>query len=185
MSAPLLIAEWEGDVLRPLLRFMKELNARLVVGERYRIDIIEERSERSHRAYFAAVNEAWMSLPEDKADLFPTAEHLRKYALVKTGYADHRSIVCASKAEAVRLAAFIKPMDAFAVVTVRDAVVNVWTAKSQSSHAMGKKDFLASQQAVRDLCAGLIGVTGQALANEGEAATIVTAASAPMRGDER
>src|SRR3546814_9642927 len=58
---------------------------------------------------------------------FATPDHLRRWALIRAGYRDERSIVCASKAEAQRLAAFIKPMDDYAVVLVSEAVVKVCT----------------------------------------------------------
>jgi hypothetical protein len=82
---------------------------------------------------------------------FPTAEVLRKKMLIRAGYADERSIVCASKAEAQRVAAFVKPMDEYAVVTVREAVVRVYTAQSQSIKAMGAKPF-PDIQASRPRC---------------------------------
>ncbi|WP_216073446.1 hypothetical protein, partial [Acinetobacter baumannii] len=72
----------------------------------------------SHNHEFAWLHEAWHSLPERYAEQFPSSEHLRKYALIQAGYSNSHSLVCGSKAEALRLAAFIRPMDEFAVVTV-------------------------------------------------------------------
>jgi hypothetical protein len=91
-----------------------------------------ERSSASHRHYFAAVYDAWLNLPEIDAERFPTADHLRKYALIRAGYCDTRELVCASKAEAVRVGAFMKPMDPYALVAISGAVVRVYTAKSQA-----------------------------------------------------
>src|SRR3546814_8478118 len=102
-----------------------------VVGETYSLVPQEDRSAVSHRHYFVSLHDAWTNLPEDAAERFQTSEHLRKWALIRAGYRDERSIVCASKAEAQRLAAFIKPMDDYAVVLVSEAVVKVCTAKSQ------------------------------------------------------
>lgn len=127
--------------------------------EEYRLGVIEERSQNSHNHFFAMVAEAWENLPEDRAARFPTSEHLRKYCLIKSGYADERSIVTASNGEALRVAAFIKPMDTYAIVTVSGPVVRVYTAKSQSRKAMGAKDFQASKTAVLDMISALIGVT--------------------------
>jgi len=157
MPAPI-IFEWDGDAMAPLPRFRKEADRRFAVHERYRMDAIEERSAVSHSHYFAVLHQAWMNLPEHLAERFATADHLRKYALIKAGFRDERSIVAASKAEAQRLAAFIKPMDEFAIVTVSEAVVTVYTAKSQSMKAMGKADFQRSKQEVLDLVAAMIGV---------------------------
>ena len=151
--------------------FARLADSVLVVGRVYPLLIREERSSASHNHYFAAITEAWRNLPEPLLERFQSSEHLRKYALIKAGYAEERSIVCASKAEAQRLAGFIRPMDDFAVVMARDCVVTVWTAKSQSYRAMGRADFERSKQAVLDYAASLIGSTPAALAaNAGAAA---------------
>lgn len=137
-----------------------------VVGEVYHLEHREDRSAEIHRHYFAALNEAHKNLPEDLADRFPTVDSLRKYALVKAGFRDERSIVCSSKAEAQRLAAFIRPIDEFAVVSASGAVVVVLTAKSQSMKAMGKAEFKRSKDAVLETVAGMIGVSPRALSAE-------------------
>jgi hypothetical protein len=112
---------------------------------------------------FAALKEAHNSLPDETAERLPTPEHLRKFALIKTGFADSRSLACSSRAEALRIAAFMRPADEFSVVTIEGAVVTVWTAKSQSVRAMGKAEFTASKDAVLAYVASLIGTTTAAL----------------------
>ena len=137
----------------------------------YRLEPREERSSNSHRHYFSCINEAWSNLPETLAERFPTAEHLRKYTLIKAGYFDARTIVAASTAEAQRIAAFVRPLDEFAVVTAREATVAVYTARSQSVRAMGAKEFAASKNAVLDELASMIGTDSKTLAqNAGRAA---------------
>lgn len=131
----------------------------------YRLGVIEERSTNSHSHYFAAVNEAWKNLSDADAERFPTPEHLRKYTLIKAGFYDERSIVCASKAEAQRVAAFVKPMDEFAVITVSAALVRVFTAKSQSMKAMEKNEFQDSKTKVLEILSDMIGTTTADLAN--------------------
>lgn len=170
MSALPIFAEWTGDAFVPLARFRKWCDASFVVGQRYQLATIEERSEKAHRAYFATIREGWLNLPEDQAERFPTPETLRKFALIKSGFADQRQIVCHSAAEAQRVAAFVRPFDEYAVVTARGAVVTVYTAKSQSFRAMDKKDFAASQQAVREFIAALINVKPDKLERAGGAA---------------
>jgi len=118
----------------------------------------EHRSSATHNHYFASLHDAWANLGEDAAERFPTPEHLRKWALIRAGYRDERSIVCASKAEAQRVAGFVRPLDGYAVVTVREALVTIYTAQSQSMKAMGRKVFQESKQAVLDIVAGMIGV---------------------------
>lgn len=148
---------WNGEAMIPARGFAKRCDAEFTIGMAYNLEAVEQRSAKSHAHYFAAINEAWQNLPEDQADRFPTSEHLRKWCLIRAGFAEQRQIVAASKAEAQRLAAFVKPMDSYAVVTVRDAVVTVWTAESQSQRAMGKERFQASKTAVLELLALMIG----------------------------
>ena len=159
MSLPPILCEWDGDGFAPRPAFKQRCNEALTVHEIYRLEIVEERSRRSHSHYFACVHDAWLNLPEDQAERFSTEEHLRKWALIRSGYRDERSIVAASKAEAIRIAAFIRPMDDHAVVVVRDKVIIVWTAKSQSYRAMRKKAFGESKEAVLNILAQLVGTT--------------------------
>lgn len=156
--------QWDGDAMVPL-------NPRLAdrqyyVGQVYRLVPHEERSAASHAHYFAAINEAHANLPDHLAEKLPTPEHLRKHALIRAGYRDERTIVASSKAEAQRLAAFIKPMDGYAVVLVDGATVTVYTAQSQSFRAMGKARFEESKAKVLDVIAGMIGVAPDALKRE-------------------
>lgn len=141
---------WTGEAFEPLPGFRKRADAAFVVGQVYHMEPIEERTARAHKFYFACINEAWQSLPEHLALQHPTPTHLRKFALIKARFADSRQFVASSKAEAIRLAAFIRPMDEYALVEMAtDApVVTVWTAQSQSLRAMGKERFKASKDAV-------------------------------------
>lgn len=148
---------WDGAAMVPARGFAKRCDAEFTIGITYNLEPVETRSAKSHAHFFAAINDAWQNLPEDQTDRFPTSEHLRKWCLIRAGFAEQRQIVAASKAEAQRIAAFVKPMDGYAVVTVRDAVVTVWTAESQSLRAMGKERFHASKTAVLELLALMIG----------------------------
>ena len=154
---------WDGEAMVPLAGFGRRCDQLFVVGEVYRLIEEHERSSASHRHYFAAINEAWQNLPDKLAERFPTAEHLRKFALIKTGYHDSRQFVASSKAEALRLAAFLRPVDEYSLVTVAGAVVTVWTAQSQSTKAMGKKTFQESKDHVLDFVAVLIGTDAESL----------------------
>jgi hypothetical protein len=150
---------WDGEAFRPAAPlFVRQAQDRFTPGEKYSLVEYLERSATSHRHYFIALNEAWQNLPETVAGEYPTVEHLRKRALIMTGYRDERSIMCADAAEATRFAAFIKPTDDFSVVSVHGPAVVVWTAKSQTYKAMGKRDFNASKDAVLGYAWGLCGV---------------------------
>lgn len=154
---------WTGSAMEPLRP--RAADRAFVIGEVYTLETVEQRSGPQHRFYFAALAEAWRNLPDALAEEYPDAETLRKKALIRTGYRDERSIVCASKAEARRVAAFVAPMDRYAIVAVSESVVRVWTAKSQSMRAMGRQEFGESIEAVLAFCAGLIGVAPDALKN--------------------
>ena len=163
---------WKGDALEPASPlFQKLADAHLCIGETYVMVEHQERSHKSHSHYFASVTDAWRTLPDRLLEEYPSSEHLRKKALIRKGFADERSIVCASKAAALSVAAFIKPMDHYAIVVARESVVTVYTAKSQSMRAMGKKEFAESKQAVLDFMDDLLGVErGQTEQNAGKAA---------------
>lgn len=162
MTAPVQF-HWDGESMVPSRRFMPLCDKQFVVGQDYTLVVAEPRSQVSHNHFFASVEEAWRNLPENMADQFQTSEHLRKYALIKAGYADQRSFVCASKAEALRLSSFIGPMDHYAIISVTGQVVRVFTAQSQSKKAMGAKEFQQSKQAVLDIISAMIGVDTRAL----------------------
>lgn len=149
MTAPPIPFAYEGQgVFRALPRFVELCAEHYGQGEVVNLVPHEERSLRSHGHYFATLHDLWLNLPESIGDRWATEQHFRRHGLIATGWRDERSIVCASKAEAQRVAAFTRPMDTYAIVTVREAVVTVYTAKSQSLKAMGKADFQKSKDDV-------------------------------------
>lgn len=169
MTAPMAF-RWTGEAFEPLPRFVRACDDTFAIGEVHTLEVTEDRSGPSHRHYFAAIREAWMSLRDDAADRLRSPEALRKFALIRAGYADSTSMVASSKAEAQRLAAFMRPMDEFAVITVEGATVTRWTAKSQSMRAMGKKDFQASKEAVLGILADMLGTAPGEIERHAEAA---------------
>jgi hypothetical protein len=150
---------WTGEAMVPRHGFQRKADAQFVIGMSYILTVEEQRSMAQHRGYFARIKEAWSSLPDDKIEDFPSFEHLRKHALIMTGFSHQRDFVASSRAEALRIAAFMKPTDEYAVVIVRHAVVRVSTAQSQSVKAMGKEDFKRSIDAVENWVAELLGVS--------------------------
>lgn len=168
-QAPPLWFIWEGDCFRP--KYGPQADKYYTVGERYLMVPHEDRSIRSHNHFFVSIVEAHANLPEHLAERFPSPDALRKYALIRCGYRDERSIVASSPKEAQEIAAFIRPMDEFAVVVVHDSVVTVYTAKSQSMKAMGKKTFGESKTAVLDFLSRMIGVERDKLEENAGAAT--------------
>ena len=158
-TAPILL-QYDGDgIFVPCSTFhARSADKHYVIGERYRMVEQHERSDGSHNHFFASIKNGFDNLPDDLREEFPSTEHLRKKALIRKGYCDERSIACASKAEAFRLASFIRPMDDYAIVNVRECVVRVWTARSQSRRAMGVAEFQNSKQDVLDFIDDLLGV---------------------------
>ena len=172
MSTPApIVVRYDGEAFVPTTqRFARQACKDFVCGEVYQMVVEEPRSMSSHRHYFAAVTEAWRNLPESMEGRFPTADHMRAFALCMTGYRDERHIVCASRAEALRVAAFIRPMDDFAIVRTEGAMVEVWTAKTQNMRAMNKATFQKSKEAVLTYLADMLSVPPEVLRAQGEAA---------------
>ena len=90
---------WDGEAMVPPGQYWaKRADEQFVVGQNYKLVEHHDRSPQSHSHYFAALAEAWQNLPHHLTDRWATSEHLRKWALIKAGYHDERSIVAASKA---------------------------------------------------------------------------------------
>lgn len=153
---------WNGAAMIPM---RPELAERVFRPDgHYLLEAHHERSWQRHKAYFASLHEAWSSL---RSDDYPTPEHLRKFALIRTGYYDERVLVCESEAVAERVAAFVTPLDEFAAIVAQGNLVRVYTAKSQSYKAMGRDQFNASMDAVLDYVADLVGVRREELDAQG------------------
>jgi hypothetical protein len=157
LSVPI-YCTWDGEALQPRPHSLLRCQRDFVIGEIYALAEHKERSPSSHRHYFAAVHEAWKNLPEDVAPFYPTSEHLRKAALVKAGYADEKITVFDSEDDARKAAALLRAVDDYVIVLVVGNCLHVFTAKSQSLKAMGKRDFQDSKQAVLEIVSAMIGV---------------------------
>ena len=118
---------------------------------------VEVRSGKSHRHYFAAVHDAWLNLPEHLVDEFPSSEHLRKYALIKSGFCTMTKLACKTNADAINVCTLMSKMDTYAICEVTGGVVTVRQAYSQSIPAMGRKLFQESKEEVFRVLSELIG----------------------------
>lgn len=158
---------WDGNHMVPLPRFKRQCDAQFVVNEEYPLMILEARSRKSHNHFFACVHEAWSNLPESESqrvnpktgeivERFPTAEHLRKWALIKAGFCRHTSFPCGGAESAMNLATFIRSHSEFAVISVSNDVVDVYDAESQSATAMGRERFQESKNAVLEILSEMI-----------------------------
>lgn len=159
-KAPPIQCVFVDGVFKPARPAM-ELRAKHHYGEGELVDLVrhDERSLNSHQHFFASVNEAWRSLPDELVDRWPSAEALRKWCLIKTGFCDMTTTVFANRADAQKAAALLIPLDEFAVVDVRDNVLIRSVAQSQSFRAMGKEKFQRSKNAVLEEIARILGAT--------------------------
>lgn len=170
-------AVWTGRSFEPLNRFHNVLNAAFGQGEIVTLEQVHERSKASHDHEFAWLDDVHATLPDSIAANYPSAEHLRKSALIATGWCHVRDYPCSSRAEAQRWAANLRAeADTYAVVIVRDDVVRVCTAKSQARNKMKAADFQASKVAIIDYIASLLGVAPRT-ANPGEGGMSLSAES--------
>lgn len=164
MSAHPLLWRWDGEAMWPRPTFVREANERYVVGETYRLDEIEDRSQTSHDHMFAFVGEAWKNLPERLAAEFPTAKHLRKRALIETGQHRETILDVGTKEAAIQVATTLRSKDEFAWIVVRGHVVVMREAVSQKKSEMGAKAFQESKDKLLAWVSELIGVEPEQLA---------------------
>lgn len=155
----MIVYTWLGDEFQPLPRFAKQCDELFVIGQRYTLEPVEQRSAESHRHYFAQLHDAWLNLNEDMAAELPTSEHLRAWGLIKAGFADKTVIKCASNDDAISAAKEFKKGEKIKIVEVSGRIVTVWTPHSQSKKAMGAAKFQESKQKCLDAIAELIGVS--------------------------
>lgn len=163
---PPIIFTWSGTTMEPAPRFGKLCDDLFTVGERYRLEPIEERSMRSHRHYFACIREAWMNLPEGEYATFRNETILRKHALIMTGYHRERRLVLSAHGDAAKVAMFMRQSTGdhdYVIVSYAENVVIEWTAKSQSLAAMGAAEFQKSKSDVLDYLAAMIGLKTEEL----------------------
>jgi len=157
-----ILCEWtDNGVMRPISSlWSRRADAQWVVGARYMMHAEEERSDNSHRHFFASVNEAWMNLPDDLAARFPSADHLRYWALIKAGFYNERTLPCPTPEMAQQVAAFVRPSESYAIITVdEDCIVRVFTPRSQSYRSMDRATFQDSKTKVLAVISDLLGVT--------------------------
>jgi hypothetical protein len=158
---------WQTHAMVPVRRYHNVAAQQFDEGHEYVLAEAKERSRASHNYYFAALTKAFDNLPETVAPNFPTMDHFRKYLLIETNYVDLYPFNMESKKEAYRLATYLRVGDAFARLKIRDNIVIVQRAKSQSYKAMGKQEFEESKKKVLELAAQFVQVTPKQLIREG------------------
>ena len=158
------VCTWHGDALKPSTKtFAKLLDEQLVIGERYIVQIEAQRNWVAHRAYMATVGELYKNWPESAERQFESRDHLRHWALIRTGHCTRSEHVCETHAEAIRLAAALRSVVPYCEIAVARNLVLRLTAQSQKSLAMGAKEFKQSCNDVIEFLCEYVGVTEQQL----------------------
>jgi len=158
MSALTIRAFFNGEIFTPQASSANNIKL-LEPNQVYVIEPEKPRSYASHKHHFAWLNTAFLNLPEKHVGLFTNSEHLRKYALIKTGFCLVKDFPVLSMAEAERTETVARALaDKYSIVVVQDKLVRVFTAQSQSVTGMGGKRFQESKSAIREYIAALIGV---------------------------
>lgn len=165
---------WADGCFRPTNFFwLRKASEQWAEGEVIVLSAHDGRSSKSHRHYFACIRTAWENLPDHLAPEFPSAEVLRKKALIKAGYCNTREYICDSIREARRMATALTDADEFAIVVIQGCVVTRFTAKSQKKDFQDNKSFQQSKTAVLEILAEMIGVSVETLAQEGRQKTAI------------
>lgn len=160
----------EGYMI-PLPRFRKLCDQIYAVHEEYPLVIVENRSMKSHNAYFAQIEEAWKNLPEDLSPKYPSSEHLRAWALVETGWCTEEQTIFDTEKDAKKFAVALRNSQRrtrgapITIIRVHGNIVQEFTPMSQSTAAMKKIPFEQSKKDVLDYLLGLIGTTARDLRN--------------------
>ena len=136
-----------------------------MIGEHYRLEIFNERSQKYHAKYFATIADAWEHLPEPWSILLPSPENLRKYALIKAGHCDATTFVLKNRPEALAALAAFRLFDGYCLATATKNVVTVWRARSQRKAVQDARQFYETTQKVFTIIGEIIGVDPLTLYN--------------------
>src|SRR5262249_39846542 len=120
--------------------------------------------------YFACIHEAWRNLREQEIDDFPSADHLRKWALTFTEFCTTRQFDVTSNGELARLVTSLRRSSEYVRVAIDldRKVVREFRPLSQSLAAMpNNKTFQRSKDAVLDVLARKLGITVEELEEAG------------------
>lgn len=170
MSTPPTIFRYEGEGVMQALR-PNAADRIFVIGQKYTLEEVYERSAATHAHQFAWLAEAWAQLPESIADQYPNPEFLRKAALIDAGYYKETILDAGTNAAALRVASQMRSDDEFARIVVRGALVVRRIAKSQKRGEMTARDFQDAKSKIMEIVSALCGVTSDDLKrNAGQAA---------------
>lgn len=158
MIRPIMFLWTEDEIMAPLGRMLPLARRQYAIGETYALGPVENIAGSSRAPLFIAVKNAWNSLPEDDKR-FPTEEHLRKRALVAAGWATHRQVVMNTPEDAMKMVAAARALDAYAVITVKENVVDIWVAKSIGAGQITAEEWKVVKPRALDFVAEQINTT--------------------------
>lgn len=150
---------WDGSVMVPLDRFRALARRQFRPGHEYPLSVWKGRSDKSHGHYFICVKKAYDNLPEEWAQEFISPTHMRKWCLIEENYCTTRQIACATPEDVEAAKEMALDKDPYAVIEIRENVVQAWFAESQDHVSMDHDRFQMSKDAVLGRLAGMIGVT--------------------------
>lgn len=168
---PIVFVWNEEGVMVPLPRFRRLCDELFAVQAEYALIEHHGRNMRQHRAYFASIGNVFDNLAEQYEGVFPSAEHLREWALCQTEFCTVTHEAYDSKRDAMRAAKAVRKVAPYAVISVVDSTLVTKHAMSQSVRAMGKETFEASCKAVLDVVVGMARMTAPQARREGERST--------------
>lgn len=154
---------WNGEAMVPAKGYAARAERQYAPSETYTLEVREERSSAEHNHYFAAIADAYANLSDAVTERLRTPDHLRKWALIETGWFDETVTDCGSHEVALRMAAFTKVVERdnrqdYCEIIVRGPALVLRLAKSQSRKAMDKEDFRKSKNDILDLLSDMVGV---------------------------
>lgn len=158
----ILRVRWDGEVFHPAGNVAIDKASKLDADEFLGIELLRDRSMKSHRHQFAEIKTLWENIPEHLQDAPYAATHetFRKHGLLVCGYYDAEMITCADPDAAERAAALLSRLatrsHGYAVTDVRGNVARCYTPKSQSVKAMGFEEFQKSKTAVLEWCRSIV-----------------------------
>jgi hypothetical protein len=170
-----LVFQWNGTAMVPTERFTTLAKNQFVEGAFYVLQPHDEVSHRERGFYHASVKAAWDNLDADAVARYPTADDLRKWALIKSGWRVENFTVCGTAKDALKLSAFVKDhLQRQSVVAVSGNVVSTYVARTQKVGNpelgyMTTEEWKQSNQDVLDILSQDIGVTRKVLEKEGRA----------------
>lgn len=163
-DAPILYTCIEDGVMVPASPFWQRKAAEHYrAGARYELVEHQERSDNSHRHFFATIREAFQNLPDALLDEYPTADRLRRKLLIKGGFCKEQTVECATKAEAQRWADITRQREPDSIVIARGVLVRIFTAESMSYRTMDRKRFQAAKEFILGELSSMLGSTPREL----------------------